>query len=67
MATRKTAPKNDEQRAMQRYVDQPWQWVDTTPASVKKRQAKGWAALEASLTPAQRRQMGLPPKTSKKK
>ena len=32
-----------------RLVDQPGQWVSTTPASVKKRQAKAWKELEASL------------------
>ena len=39
------ARKNDEVKARQRFVDQPGQWVDTTPASVKKRQEKEWAKL----------------------
>ena len=59
MATRKTPPKNDETKGLARYVDQPGQWVDTTPAAVKKRQDKGWAAFEASLTPEQRKRFGL--------
>lgn len=66
MATRKNASKNDERKAMQRYVDQPGQWIDTTPPDVKARQAKAMRALEASLTPAQRKMMGLPPKKGKK-
>lgn len=66
MATRKTAPKNDERDAMNRYVDQPGQWIDTTPASVKRKNDKAWAALEASLTPAQRKAMGLTSKGKKK-
>ncbi len=47
MATTKN--KNDATKARKRYVDQPGQWVDTTPASVKKKNAKAWKALEASL------------------
>lgn len=39
--------KNDAAKARQRFVDQPGQWVDTTPASVKKRQEKAWKELEA--------------------
>ena len=39
------AGKNDEVKARKRFVDQPGQWVDTTPASVKKRQAKAWRDL----------------------
>lgn len=66
MATKRTAPKNDEQKAMQRYVDQPGQWIDTTPASVKRKNAKAMAELMASLTPAQRKAMGLPIKGKKK-
>lgn len=41
--------KNDEKKAQKRYVDQPGQWVDRTPASTKKKQAKAWKALEASM------------------
>lgn len=39
------ARSNDEAKARKRYVDQPGQWVDTTPASVKKRQEKAWKEL----------------------
>ena len=66
MTTKKAAPENDELKAMERYVDQPGQWVDVTPESVKRRQQKGWEKLFESLTPAQRKQMGLPPKSHKK-
>lgn len=48
MATKK-APKNDEKKARARYVDQPGQWVDKTPASVKKKQSKEWAKLEQMM------------------
>ena len=41
------ARKNDEVKARKRFVDQPGQWVDTTPASVKKRQEKAWKELYA--------------------
>lgn len=40
-AARKRAEMLDERRARQRYVDQPGQWVDTTPADVKKRREAG--------------------------
>ena len=46
MATKKTSNKNDERKARARYVDQPGQYVDITPKSVKKRQAAAWKALE---------------------
>ena len=55
MATRKTAPKSDERKGMQRYVDQPGQWVDTTPASLKAQQQKGINDLLRSMSPAKRR------------
>ena len=48
MATKKTN-KADEKKALKRYIDQKGQWVNTTPASVKKRQQKSWVELEASL------------------
>lgn len=41
------ARKGDAAKARQRFVDQPGQWVDTTPASVKKRQEKAWKELYA--------------------
>ena len=43
------ARKNDEVKARQRFVDQPGQWVDTTPISVKKRQAKAWQEFNAMM------------------
>ena len=40
-------PKNDDERkARARYVDQPGQRVDTTPASVKKKQEKAWQQFQ---------------------
>ena len=35
-------------KANMRFVDQPGQWVDTTPKSVKARQQKAWERLMAS-------------------
>ena len=40
---------DDEEKALARYIDQPSQWVDITPASVKKRQEKDWKELEALM------------------
>lgn len=39
----------DERKAVMRYVDQPGQYIDTTPESVKKRQAAGWKKLEKMM------------------
>lgn len=36
----------DERKAVMRYVDQPGQYIDTTPKSVKARQAAEWKKLE---------------------
>ena len=47
MATTKN--KNDEKKARKRYVDQPGQWVDITPAKTKKKQTKEWAKLESMM------------------
>jgi len=58
--------KKKDSKAAQRFVDQPGQWKNTTPASVKKRQAAAWKRLEKSLTPERRKAMGLTP-TKKKK
>ncbi len=59
------ARKNDAAKARQRFVDQPGQWVDTTPASVKKRQEKAWQELYAMTDkkPATRKPT---PRTKKK-
>ena len=35
----------DERLASLRFVDQPGQWVNTTPPDVKKRQEKAWEKL----------------------
>ncbi len=43
------ANREDAKKARERFVDQPGQWVDITPASVKKRQEKGWDELERLL------------------
>ena len=48
-AERKKAEAKDERRARQRYMDQPGQVIDTTPANVKKQHAEGWKKLEAML------------------
>lgn len=48
MAT-KSKNSADARKAKGRFMDQPGQWVDKTPASVKKRRAKALAALEKSM------------------
>ena len=45
MAQKKSNKNNDERRARARFIDQPGQWVDITPASVKKKRAKGMEEL----------------------
>lgn len=49
MATKKTKNADDDRKAIGRFMDQPGQWQDATPASVKKRQAKEWKKLEEML------------------
>ena len=49
MAKKVRNEKDDERKARGRFVDQKGQWIDTTPASVKKRQDKAWAELHESL------------------
>ena len=49
-AARKRAEQLDERRARQRYVDQPGQWVDTTPPEVKKRREAGVKKLLEQMT-----------------
>ncbi len=41
--------KQDTIKGQQRYVDQPGQWVDTTPKAVKARQDKALKAFAASV------------------
>ena len=43
------AKNDDERKARARFIDQPGQWVDKTPPSVKKKQDKAWNELRASL------------------
>ena len=48
-------PKNDSNsKAIKRYVDQPGQWRDTTPKSVKQRQEKAWNEFNAMMAKSQR-------------
>lgn len=39
----------DERKASGRFFDQPGQWIDKTPANVKKKRAKGVAAIAKSM------------------
>jgi hypothetical protein len=54
------AKNDDERKARARYIDQPGQWVDTTPKSVKKRQDKAWAELMSmdKKQPAKKKKTG---------
>ena len=50
MATKKTgSAKSDARKGQARFIDQPGQWVNRTPASIKKKQSKEWKKLEAML------------------
>lgn len=52
MAKKKTAVEKqieDERKAVMRFVDQPGQWIDTTPPEVKARQAKAFKELEKMM------------------
>ena len=44
MKVSKETDKRDTRKAQQRYIDQPGQWVDTTPKALKARQDKGFDA-----------------------
>ena len=49
---RKTAVEKqieDERKAVMRFVDQPGQWINTTPPEVKARHAEGWKKLEQMM------------------
>lgn len=48
MAT-KPSEKLDAQRGQKRFLDQPGQWRDVTPKSVKKRQSREWRKLAAMM------------------
>ena len=39
------ANKDTEKKARGRFVDQPGQWVSTTPKGVKAKQQDGWNRL----------------------
>lgn len=48
--TKRTRGASDDARkARVRYLDQPGQWQDRTPASVKKKQQKEWQKLAESM------------------
>ena len=49
VATKTNKNKNDERKARGRFMDQPGQWRDVTPKSVKKRSDKALAALRKSM------------------
>ena len=49
MKVSKEADTRDARKAQQRYVDQPGQWIDTTPKALKARQDKGLKALAESM------------------
>lgn len=50
MATkRKVSASDDARKGQARYVDQKGQWINTTPASVKRRQNKEWKKLESMM------------------
>ncbi len=64
MATKRKAPKDDEIKAQKRFVDQPGQWQNVTPESVKRRQAKAWKEREKTMSAGQKKKTGT---TSRKK
>ena len=66
MPKKKISAKEDARLASKRFIDQKGQLEDRTPKSVKARQKKDWEALEASLTPAQRKKMGIKSRKTKK-
>lgn len=45
----------DAKRGQKRFVDQPGQWRDITPKSVKARQAKDWKKLEEMMKPKKKK------------
>lgn len=49
MKVSKEMDQRDTQKARQRYIDQPGQWIDTTPKALKERQDKGFKSLAASM------------------
>lgn len=55
MATKKSKNTGDERKAQGRFMDQPGQWKDATPAGVKKRRTKALAELSRSMQAAKKR------------
>ena len=51
--------ETDEEKGKLRFVDQPGQWIDVTPKSVKEKQAKAWKEFEESLSDTRRKALGL--------
>lgn len=49
MKVSKAQDERDTRKALQRYVDQPGQWVNTTPKALMARQEKGLKALAESM------------------
>ena len=48
MATEKKKAE-DARKAKERFVDQPGQWIDKTPASVKRKRANALKKLAKSM------------------
>lgn len=48
-AAKKTKNTNDARKAKGRFMDQPGQWADKTPASVKKKRSKALSALAKEM------------------
>lgn len=59
MVTKKRRTTDSVAKARKRFVDQPNQWIDTTPSAVKREHERAWKELEESLTPTQRKKMGI--------
>lgn len=49
MAARKISSRNDAKKGEARFTDQVGQWKNTTPAAVRRRQAKDWKKLEEMM------------------
>lgn len=49
MGVTKKSDRQDEIKGQKRYIDQPGQWVDTTPKAVKARRDKGMKSLKISM------------------
>ena len=49
MKVSKKMDRQDEIKGQQRYVDQPGQWIDTTPKALKAKQDKALKALKQSI------------------